>query len=42
MIWSTVGESRSPSNLMSLQATHAGLVANPAVTVKSMQSVSRS
>ena len=42
MLWSTVGGSRSPSNLVSLQATPAGLVASPAVTGKIIQSVSRS
>ena len=39
MLWSTVGGLRSPSNLVSLQATPAGLVASPAVTGKSIQSL---
>ena len=42
MLWSTVGGSRLPSNLVSLRVTRAGLVASPAVTGKSGQSVSRS
>ena len=40
MLWSTVGGSRSPSDLVSLRVTRAGLVASPAVTGKSIQSVS--
>ena len=35
-----LGGSRSPSNLVSLWVTHAGLVASPAVTGKGIQSVS--
>ena len=38
---STVGGARSPSNLVSLLATRAGLVASPAVTGKSIQSLLR-
>ena len=34
----TVGGSRSPSNLVSLQPTPAGMVASPAVTGKRIQS----
>ena len=42
MLWSTVGGSRLLSDLVSLHATRAGLVASPAVTGKSIQSVSGS
>ena len=38
--WSTVGGSRSPSDLVSLWVSGAGLVASPAVTRKGIQSVS--
>ena len=41
-ISSTVGGSRSPSNLTSLRATRARLVASPAVTGKGIQSLWRS
>ena len=42
MLWSysTVGGSRLPSDLISLRVIRAGLVANPAVTRKGIQSVS--
>ena len=40
MLWSRVGGSRSPSDLVSLWVTRAGLVASPAVTGKGIQSVS--
>ena len=36
MLWSTVGGSRLPSDLVLLRVTRAGLVASPAVTRKSM------
>ena len=42
MLWSTVGGSRSPCDLVSLRVTRAGLVASPAVKSESGQSVSRS
>ena len=40
MLWSTVGGSRLPSDLISLWVIRAGLVASPAVTRKGIQSVS--
>ena len=40
MLWSTVGRSRLPSDLVSLWVIRAGLVANPAVPQKAIQSVS--
>ena len=40
MLWSTVGGSRLPSDLVLLRVTRAGLVASPAVTQKGIQSVS--
>ena len=40
MPWSTVGGSRSPSDLVSLWVTRAGPVASPAVTRNGIQSVS--
>ena len=39
VLWSTVGGSWSPSNHVSLQATHFRLVASPAVTGKRIQSL---
>ena len=38
MLWSTVGGSRLPSDLVLLWVTRAGLVASPAVTQKGIQS----
>ena len=42
MLWSTVGGSRSPSDLVSLRGTRARLGASPVVTGESGQSDSRS
>ena len=40
LVWSTVGGSRLPSDLVSVWVIRAGLVASPAVTRKGIQSVS--
>ena len=39
MLWSTVGGSSLPSDLVLLQVIRAGLVASPAVTRKGIESV---